>query len=76
VCGAAINTFPQNIFSPVNTIAAVIVSQLESALTDSTGMAQHALAELACALFIITLLVNVFARGIMRGADRREGRGA
>ncbi|MGC2130808.1 MAG: phosphate ABC transporter permease subunit PstC [Candidatus Aquilonibacter sp.] len=73
VCGAAINTFPQNFFSPVNTIAAVIVSQLESALTDSTGMAQRSLAELACVLFIITLLVNVIARSIMRGADRREG---
>jgi len=73
VCGAAINTFPQNFFSPVNTIAAVIVSQLESALTDSTGMAQRSLAELACVLFIITLLVNIIARGIMRGADRREG---
>ncbi|MGD0968902.1 MAG: phosphate ABC transporter permease subunit PstC [Candidatus Aquilonibacter sp.] len=75
VCGAAINTFPQNVFSPVNTIAAVIVSQLESALTDATGMAQRSLAELACILFIITLLVNIIARGIMRGADRREGHG-
>ena len=56
VCGAAINTFPQNVFSPVNTIAAVIVSQLESALTDSTGMAQRSLAELAVSLFVITLL--------------------
>lgn len=76
VCGAAINTFPQSVFSPVNTIAAVIVSQLESALTDSTGMAQRSLAELACVLFFITLSINVIARGIMRGADRREGRGA
>jgi phosphate transport system permease protein len=73
VCGAAVNTLPQNLFSPVNTIAAVIVSQLESALTDSSGMAQRALAELACVLFIITLLINVIARGIMRGADRRGG---
>jgi phosphate transport system permease protein len=76
VCGAAINTFPQNFFSPVNTIAAVIVSQLESALTDATGMAQRSLAELACVLFVITLLVNVIARGIMRGADRNEGQRA
>jgi len=75
VCGAAINAFPQNVFSPVNTIAAVIVSQLESALTDSSGMAQRSLAELACILFIITLLVNIIARGIMRGADRRAGQG-
>jgi phosphate transport system permease protein len=75
VCGAALNTFPQNFFSPVNTIAAVIVSQLESALTDSSGMAQRALAELAVVLFLITLVVNIVARGIMRGADRAEGRG-
>jgi len=66
VCGAAVNVFPQNIFSPINTIAAVIVSQLESALTDSTGMAQHSLAEIAVVLFVITLIINIFARGIMR----------
>ena len=75
VCGAAINAFPQNIFSPVNTVAAVIVSQLESALTDSSGMAQRSLAQLAVVLFIITLFVNIIARAIMRGADRKEGRG-
>jgi phosphate transport system permease protein len=70
VCGAAINAFPKNVFQPVNTIAAVVVSQLESALTDSTGMAQHSLAELAVALFAITLSINIFARTILRGADR------
>jgi phosphate transport system permease protein len=75
VCGSAINSFPSNIFSSVNTIAAVIVSQLESALTDSTGMAQRSLAELACTLFVITLVINVIARAMMRGADRKEGRG-
>jgi phosphate transport system permease protein len=74
VCGAAINVFPQNIFSPINTIAAVIVSQLESALTDSTGMAQRSLAELAVVLFIMTLIINIIARAMMRGADRAEGR--
>jgi phosphate transport system permease protein len=66
VCGAAVNVFPQNLFAPINTIAAVIVSQLESALTDSTGMAQHSLAEIAVVLFVITLLINIAARGIMR----------
>ena len=71
VCGAALNTMPQNIFQPVNTVAAVIVSQLESALTDSTGMAQRSLAELAVTLFLITLTVNIVARSIMRGVDRK-----
>jgi phosphate transport system permease protein len=70
VCGAAINSFPHNVFQPVNTIAAVIVSQLESALTDSSGMAQRSLAELAVVLFLITLSVNIIARAILRGTDR------
>lgn len=68
VCGSAINSLPHSIFSPVNTIAAVIVSQLESALTDASGMAQHSLGELALALFVITLIVNGVARVILRGA--------
>ncbi|MHB8177254.1 MAG: phosphate ABC transporter permease subunit PstC [Vulcanimicrobiaceae bacterium] len=72
VCGAAINTYPQNIFQSVNTLAAVIVSQLESALTDSSGMAQRSLAELAVVLFAITVVLNMLARGILRGADRSQ----
>lgn len=74
VCGAAINSFPHNVFQPVNTIAAVIVSQLESALTDSSGMAQRSLAELAVVLFLITLSVNIVARAILRGTDRDGAR--
>jgi phosphate transport system permease protein len=72
VCGAAINSFPHNIFQPVNTVAAVIVSQLESALTDATGMAQRSLAELAFVLFLITLSVNIIARIVLRAADQAE----
>ncbi len=70
VCGNALNLLPQNIFAPVNTIAAAIVSQLDSALTDPTGMAERTLAELALILFAITLSVNLVARLIMRGSDR------
>ncbi|MGH7661907.1 MAG: phosphate ABC transporter permease subunit PstC [Vulcanimicrobiaceae bacterium] len=70
VCGSAVNLLPQNVFAPVNTIAAVIVSQLDSALTDPTGMAERTLAELALVLFAITLTVNLIARLIMRGGDR------
>ncbi len=75
VCGAAINTFPSNVFQPVNTIAAVIVSQLDSALTDSSGIAQKSLAELALLLFIITLTVNMIARAALRGGDRGAAEG-
>jgi phosphate transport system permease protein len=74
VCGSAINIFPQNIFASVNTIAAVIVSQLESALTDSSGMAQRSLAELAVVLFLITLIVNIVARAVLHGTDRAGSR--
>lgn len=70
VCGAAVNQFPANIFQAVNTIAAVIVSQLDSALTDASGMAQRSLAELAVVLFLITLAVNSVARAILHGTDR------
>lgn len=70
VSGAAVNQYPSNVFQAVNTIAAVIVSQLDSALTDSSGMAQRSLAELALLLFIITLAVNIIARVTLRGADR------
>ena len=70
VCGSALNQLPQGMFSPINTIAAVIVSQLDSSLTDPTGMAERSLAELALILFAITLSVNLIARLIMRGGDR------
>ncbi|MBV8423704.1 MAG: phosphate ABC transporter permease subunit PstC [Candidatus Eremiobacteraeota bacterium] len=70
VCGSALNQLPQTIFAPINTIAAVIVSQLDSALTDPTGMAERSLAEIALLLFAITLTVNLLARLIMRGGDR------
>lgn len=69
VCGSATNILPQNIFQGINTIAAVIVSQLDSALTDPTGMSERTLAELAVILFAITLGVNLIARLIMGTAD-------
>ena len=70
VGGSAINILPHNIFSPINTIAAVIVSQLESAVSDASGVAQRSLAELALLLFVISLTVNTVARLAIRGQDR------
>lgn len=65
VSGGAQNQFPSNVFSPINTMAAVIVSQLDSALTDASGLSVSALAETALVLFAMTLLVNVIARYIV-----------
>ena len=73
VSGSAVNYLPQNIFSPIGTMAATIVSQLDSAMTDPTGMAIHALAEIALVLFVMSILVNVPARLLLSGAVKKGG---
>ncbi|MDA8344514.1 MAG: phosphate ABC transporter permease subunit PstC [Thermaerobacter sp.] len=73
VSGSAANYLPQNIYSPIGTMAATIVSQLDSAMTDPTGMAVHALAEVALVLFLISVVVNVPARLLLSAAARRGG---
>ncbi|MCL6594671.1 MAG: phosphate ABC transporter permease subunit PstC [Firmicutes bacterium] len=69
VSGGSINLLPTNLYGPVNTLAAVIASQLDAAFTDATHMALHALAGIALTLFVISLVVNGTARLIVR----REG---
>jgi len=73
VSGSAVNILPHNIYSPVGTMAATIVTLLDSALTDPTGMAVHALAELALALFVITLLVNILVPIVTSGVSQLAG---
>nr|GBQ30084.1 hypothetical protein AA700_1725 [Acidiphilium acidophilum DSM 700] len=68
VSGGALNYLPKTIFTPISTMAAFILSQLDSALSDPTGMAVKSLAEIALVLFVITLAVNALARVIVRGA--------
>lgn len=70
VSGGSINILPSNIYGPVNTLAAVIASQLDSAFTDSTHMTLHALAAIALTLFAIALAVNGLARLIVREGAR------
>lgn len=53
---------PHNIYSTVSTMAAFIVSQLDSALQDPTGMAVSSLTEIGLILLIIAVLVNGVAR--------------
>lgn len=65
VSGALLNTVAPNIYGTMGTIAATIVTQLDSAFTDGTGFAVETLAELALVLAVVSLLVNMVARAIV-----------
>ncbi|MGH7066407.1 MAG: phosphate ABC transporter permease subunit PstC [Acetobacteraceae bacterium] len=69
VSGGAINQLPATLMSPISTMASFIVSQLDSAEQDPSGMAIRSLAEIALVLFVITVVVNGIARLITRGLD-------
>jgi phosphate transport system permease protein len=66
ISGVIIGESPHTIFSTFSTIAATIVSQLDGALSDGTGFAISALAEIALVLLVITLITNVAARLLVR----------
>jgi phosphate transport system permease protein len=72
VSGSAINFLPQNIYSPISTMAAAIADQLDSALTDASHMAVHAFAELALILMVMTVATNLIARLLVN--RNRSGR--
>ncbi len=72
LCTGSVLQIAQSIFSTTGTIASTVVSQLDSSQSDPTGLAVKSLAEAALVLFLITLLVNVVARMIVR----RSARGA
>jgi phosphate transport system permease protein len=76
VSGNALNVLPADIYSGVSTMAATIAGQLDSALTDPTHMAVHALGTLGLVLMAITVAVNLIARLWIvprAGAGRRRG---
>ena len=78
VCGVALSAVPGNIYGAMTTISATIVTQLDGAFTDGTGFAVKSIAELALVLMVITLLVNVGARWLVRkvsGTALPVGRG-
>jgi phosphate transport system permease protein len=78
VSGAALGAMPTNIYSTMTTIAATVVSQLDSALTDSTNFAIRTLAEASLVLMVITMLTNVAARALVHrvsGTALPVGRG-
>jgi phosphate transport system permease protein len=57
---------PGNIYGEMSTIAATIVTQLDSANGDPTQFAVKVLAEAALVLLVISLIVNVGARLLVR----------
>ena len=69
ISGAELGAMPTNIYSTMTTIAATVVSQLDSALTDSTNFAVKTLAEVSLLLMVITLLTNVAARALVHRAS-------
>ncbi len=78
VSGAVLGTVPATIYSAMTTIAATVVSQLDSAMTDFTGFAVKTLAEVSLVLMLITLLTNIAARALVHrvsGTALPVGRG-
>lgn len=66
VSGVILGTVPTNVYATFTTIAATIVSQLDSALTDASGLAVSTLAEAALVIMVLTLLANIGARLLVR----------
>jgi phosphate transport system permease protein len=78
VSGAVLGAMPTTIYSAMTTIAATVVSQLDSAMTDFTDFAVKTLAEVSLVLMVITLLTNVAARALVHrvsGTALPVGRG-
>ena len=76
VCGVALGTLPTNLYGAMVTIAANIVQNLDTAITDRMDVS--AFAELALILMVITLSTNVLARFLVRrvsGTALPVGRG-
>ena len=76
VCGVALGSLPTNLYAGMITIAANIVSNLDTAITDKMDVS--AFAELALMLMVITLATNVLARLMVRrvsGTALPVGRG-
>lgn len=79
ISGNALNQYPHSIFDPFSTMASTIAAILDGALTDSTGMAVHSLAEVGLVLLVVTLLANLGGRFLTRrvggGISLPVGRG-
>lgn len=71
VSGGLVNSYPTSFYSTINTMAAWIASQLNSAFTDGTGMDVSAFVYLALVLMAVSMIVSIIGRKIAgRGALR------
>jgi phosphate transport system permease protein len=76
VCGVALGSLPTNLYGAMITIAANIVQNLETAITDPMDLS--AFAYLALVLLVITVITNVIAALLIRrvsGTALPVGRG-
>jgi phosphate transport system permease protein len=73
VSGGALNYMPTTLMTPISTMASFIVSQLDSAEQDESGLAVQSLAEIAIVLFVITVIVNMVARLLVRSGSGARG---
>ena len=71
--GGSVLQISPNVYGSMTTIAAAIVTQLDSALTDPTGLAVKSLAEAALVLMLISLVVNAGARALIRRSAKSAG---
>jgi phosphate transport system permease protein len=77
-CGVSLGAAPSDIYTTMTTIAATIVTYLDTAFQDGSGFAVRTIAELALVLMVITLAVNIAARMLVRrvsGTALPVGRG-
>jgi phosphate transport system permease protein len=70
ISGSVLGKVSPNLYGTMTTIAATIVSQLDSAATDGTGFAIATLAEAGLILAVIALVVNLAARRIVARTGR------
>ncbi len=70
ISGSVLGAVAPNIYGTMTTIAATIVSQLDSAQSDGTGFATATLAEAGLILAVISVVVNLLARVIVNRTSR------
>jgi phosphate transport system permease protein len=66
VCGVILGQTTTSLYGAMTTIAATIVTELDAAFNDVSGLAVSTMAELGLVLLLITLLANVSARVLVR----------